>query len=225
MKFSLIIVLWSIGTIGHAQLAEPLFFNEKIHDFGEVVETTGPVDFEFTFTNNAARPVKIISVQASCGCTTPGWSTDPVAVGSKGFIKASFDPKGRPGYFNKTLTVTTDLTSSPLVLQIKGTVVDRLKVADQPLLVAKGNLRFATNSFNMGKVFINKPASVIEYAVLNAGTEVIEFKNVVAPAYIKIEKPTALNSKTKGIIKISYDAKLRNQYGFLSDNRNSYKRF
>ena len=93
MKFTLIIVLLSIGTIGHAQLAEPLFFNEKIHDFGEVVETTGPVDFEFTFTNNAARPVKIISVQASCGCTTPGWSTDPVAVGSKGFIKASFDPK------------------------------------------------------------------------------------------------------------------------------------
>jgi hypothetical protein len=163
-----------------------------------VVETAGPVDFEFTFTNNAARPVKIISVQASCGCTTPGWSTDPVAVGTKGFIKVSFDPKGRPGYFNKTLTVTTDLSSSPLVLQIKGTVVERLKVADQPLSVAKGNLRFATNSFNMGKVFINKPASVKEYAVMNAGAEVIEFKNVVAPAYIKIEKPTCTQLKYKG---------------------------
>jgi hypothetical protein len=218
MKLTLLIVLLSMGIIVHAQLAEPLFFNEKIHDFGEVVETAGPVDFEFIFTNNAARSVKIISVQASCGCTTPGWSTDPVAVGTKGFIKVSFDPKGRPGYFNKTLTVTTDLSSSPLVLQIKGTVVERLKVPDQPLSVAKGNLRFATNSFNMGKVFINKPASVKEYVVMNVGTEVVEFKNVVAPAYIKIEKPTALNSNTKGIIKISYDAKLRNQYGFLSDN-------
>lgn len=218
MKLSLIIFLLVTGINAHAQLAEPLFFNEKIHDFGEIAETAGPVDFEFTFTNNAVRSVKIISVQASCGCTTPGWSTDPVAVGTKGFIKVSFDPKGRPGYFNKTLTVTTDLTSSPLVLQIKGTVVDQLKVPDQPLSVSKGHLRFATNSFNMGKVFINKPASVKEYAVMNAGVDVIEFKNVVAPAYIKIEKPATLNPNTQGIIKISYDAKQRNQYGFLSDN-------
>lgn len=218
MKFLFILIFLSIAANGQAQLAEPLFFNEKIHDFGEIMESAGPVDFEFNFTNNAARQVKILSVQASCGCTTPGWSIEPVGVGLKGFIKASFDPKGRPGYFNKTLTVTTDLSSSPLVLQIKGTVVDQLKATDQPLTVTKGNLRFAVNSFNMGKVFINKPASMKEYVVLNTGTEAIEFKSVVAPAYIKVEKPLALNPNTQGVIKLSYDAKQRNQYGFLSDN-------
>ena len=89
----LFLVFLILGNQGFAQLAEPLFFKEKIHDFGEIIEADGAVEFEFTFTNSSVRPVKILSVQASCGCTTPGWSAEPVAVGKTGFIKASFDPK------------------------------------------------------------------------------------------------------------------------------------
>jgi hypothetical protein len=201
-----------------AQLTEPLIFKEKIHDFGEIVESSGSVEYEFSFTNSSGRPVKIISVQASCGCTTPGWSTAPVVAGEKGFIKASFDPKGRPGYFNKTLTVTTDFDRNPIVLQIKGAVVDRQSVTHESLPAVNGNLRLAFNSFNMGKIFINKPSTLKEFAVMNAGTDKIDFVNVVAPGYIKVEKPASLKPGERGLIKLLYDANLRNQYGFLSDN-------
>ncbi len=201
-----------------AQLTEPLIFKEKIHDFGELIESAGSVEYEFNFTNSSGRPVKIISVQASCGCTTPGWSTAPVVAGEKGFIKASFDPKGRPGYFNKTLTVTTDFDRNPIVLQIKGSVVDRQLATNESLPAINGNLRLAANSFNMGKIFINKQSALKEFAIMNVGTYKIDFVKVVAPAYIKVEKPASLNPAERGLIKLIYDAKLRNQYGFLSDN-------
>src|SRR5258706_8475681 len=108
-----------------AQQVEPVLFPEMSFDFGEITEEGGPADHEFTFINRTGRKVKILSVQASCGCTTPGWTKEPVAPGANGFVKASFDPKGRPGYFSKSLTVTTDFDGNSILLQIKGQVVNK----------------------------------------------------------------------------------------------------
>lgn len=211
-------VLWFGVANVSAQLSDPLLFNEKIHDFGEIIESKGPANFEFTFVNNSGRPVKILTVAASCGCTTPGWVKEVVPPGGRGFIKASYDPKGRPGYFNKTLTVTTDLGGAPIVLQVKGTVVEKLSSKADVLPVANGNLRLKNNSFNLGKLFINRPAVVTEFEVANAGESSIDFIGVTAPAYIKVETPASLKHDESGVIKITYDAKKRSQYGFLSDN-------
>ena len=92
MKRLVVVVLLLVPGLLKAQVVEPLLFREKVYDFGEIDENKGNADHEFLFTNNAARPVKILSVSASCGCTTPGWSKDPIAPGKTGFIKASFDP-------------------------------------------------------------------------------------------------------------------------------------
>jgi hypothetical protein len=218
MRHYLLLLLYLIQGTVLAQLSDPLVFKEKIHDFGEIVESAGPVEFEFNFTNTGGQAVKIISVQASCGCTTPGWSTEPVLVGGKGFVKASFDPTGRPGYFNKTLTVTTDFDANPIVLQIKGSVVDRKGAVVESLPARNGSLSLAANSLNMGKVFVNKPPISKEFVVVNVGRDKIDFESVLAPSYIKVEKPASLNPGERGIIKLTYYSKLRNQYGFLSDN-------
>ncbi len=221
MKFRFFSFLVLVGCIrAHGQLTEPLQFIEKIHDFGEIIEADGAAVYEFTFTNNSARPVKIVTVQASCGCTTPGWSNQPIAIGKTGFIKTSFDPKGRPGYFNKTLTVTTDLDRNPIVLQIKGMVVDKRSDKVATLTAANGGLRLKNSSFNLGKLYLNKPAETREFEVRNAGESVIKFTHADAPAYIKIVTPDSLHAGATGLIKITYDASKRNEYGFLSDKIN-----
>lgn len=213
-----IILLLSITTVGICQLAEPLYFREKVHDFGEVLEHNGPVDFEYVFTNNSSRPVRILTVQASCGCTTPGWTKEAVAPGKTGFIKASFDPKGRPGYFNKSLMVTTDLSANPITLQIKGTVVDKLSSKEELLPVVNGNLRLKSASINVGKIYLNKEPIPFDFAVLNDGKERIEFREVLAPTYIKVVTPPSLDPGARGVVQIIYNAKMKNQYGFQSDN-------
>ena len=154
-----------------AQQADPLLFKEKIFDFGEIIESSGNADHEFRFTNNTGRPIKIISVQASCGCTTPGWTQEVIANGKEGFVKASYNPKGRPGYFNKTLTVTTDFDGTSVVLQVKGQVVGHTSNnAANELTAANGNLKLKSVSFNLGKIFLNREPQSKEYTVVNAGT-------------------------------------------------------
>src|SRR6478735_2499683 len=77
------------------------------HDFGKI-KLGVPVTHEFKFTNTGKIPLIITNVQASCGCTTPSWTKDPVMPGGSGFIKATFNAAS-PGVFGKTVTVTANV--------------------------------------------------------------------------------------------------------------------
>jgi hypothetical protein len=216
--FGIAVLLSGIGS--YAQQAKSLQFREEIFDFGSVNEEGGPVVHEFVFTNTSGRPVKIVNVQASCGCTTPGWSKEPVAAGKTGFIQASYNPKGRPGYFNKSLTVTTDLEASPVVLQIKGQVTSGTAEVSADFKNANGNWKLKTASFNMGKVYRKNEATVRDFEVVNSGTKPVSFTGkYTGPAYVKVDVfPKTLAPGAKGNIKVSYNGKLKDAYGFQSDN-------
>jgi len=204
-----------------AQVAKPLQFREESFDFGSVKEEGGPVTHEFLFTNNSARYVKIVSVQASCGCTTPDWEKDPIGPGKTGFIQASYNPKGRPGYFNKSLTVTTDMDSNPLILQIKGQVSsDSAPLANADFQSATGSWKLKSGSFNLGKVYRKDEYTARDFQVLNSGTKTVTYSgSYVGPAYINVEvQPKALAPGEKGHIKVSYNGKMKGAYGFQSDN-------
>lgn len=202
----------------NAQQAQPLIFNETIHNFGTIDENSGNADFEFIFTNNSGRPVNIVSVAASCGCTTPGWTKETIENGKKGSIKASFDPRGRPGFFNKTLTVNTNLNGPPIVLQIKGNVTNEEMNNDAGRLTASnGSLNMRAKEINFGKIFINRPAAQQEMTLYNSGTKTIRIDSVKSASYLKVEMPDSIQPQQKAIMKVTYNAMLRNQYGFLSD--------
>lgn len=98
---------------------ENLVFDNEVHDFGAIPE--GPnADYEFTFKNTGKEPINLQTVNASCGCTTPSWSKEPVLPGKTGSIKASYATQGRPGGFTKSITVVSNAGTK--VLTIKGTV-------------------------------------------------------------------------------------------------------
>jgi hypothetical protein len=98
---------------------ENMVFTTESHDFGTIAE--GPAgDYEFAFKNTGKEPLTIESVHASCGCTTPSYSKEPIAPGKTGKIKASYNTVGRPGAFTKSITVTSNAGTK--VLTIRGTV-------------------------------------------------------------------------------------------------------
>lgn len=203
-----------------AQLARPLQFREESYDFGEVVEKNGPVTHQFEFTNKLNRPVKIIGVKPSCGCTTPDWTKEPVMPGMTGFIQARFDPKGRPGYFTKSLTVTTDADSNPILLHIKGTVAAEGKEAITEFAGINGNWKIRASSFNLGKIYMKDEFVVREYPIMNNGKKSISYLDKFdGPSYIKAEvEPKSLAPGERGVIRLSYNGKLKGEYGFQSDN-------
>jgi hypothetical protein len=90
------------------------------HDFGKIKQGV-PVTHEFKFTNKGAVPMVITNVTASCGCTTPDWTRDPIAPGGQGFVKATYNAAA-PGGFNKTVTVTSNIENGFVQLFIKGEV-------------------------------------------------------------------------------------------------------
>lgn len=209
-----------ISTNVTAQVAAPIKFTEETFDFGNVVEENGPVSHEFTFTNTSTRPIQILAVKPSCGCTTPGWTKEPIMPGKTGSIKAQFDPKGRPGFFNKSLTVTTDFDNQPIIFQIKGTVVSKDKNTHADLLAASGNLRLRSLSFNFSKIYRNDEFVVREFEVINAGTKPVTYANKVeGPPYIRVSiEPVTIPAGEKATIKVSYNGKQSGRYGFQSDN-------
>ncbi|MBR5102663.1 MAG: DUF1573 domain-containing protein [Muribaculaceae bacterium] len=104
-------------------------FNERSHDFGTIKDKDGPVSYEFEFKNTGNKPLVIVDVLASCGCTRPEFPTKPIKPGKKGKIKVTYSPYGRPpGPFSKTVKVKSNAKESRVILLIQGTtVVDKSK--------------------------------------------------------------------------------------------------
>lgn len=90
-------------------------------DLGEL-KLNKPVTHEFTFINTGSAPLVISSVKASCGCTVTSYTKSPVAVGSKGFVSATYNA-ATPGVFTKTIIVNANTTGGVTQLVIKGEVV------------------------------------------------------------------------------------------------------
>lgn len=98
-----------------------LKFEKELHNFGELQE--GPIaTYSFVVTNTGNAPVVISNAMASCGCTTPEWSKDPIMPGASSNLKVGYNTSGRPGNFTKTITVTSSAENATVVLTIKGSV-------------------------------------------------------------------------------------------------------
>lgn len=123
-KGILLMIACAILTAANAQESgTTLVFDKLTHDFGNIVRGDGPQTYSFEFTNRGNVPVSIQKVTASCGCTTSGWTQEPVAPGAKGFVKVTYSPSGITT-FNKSVTVKiTGGTPETVALRVQGNVV------------------------------------------------------------------------------------------------------
>lgn len=211
-------ILFAFVISVNAQSGPKFNFEESEFDFGTIKEESGFAEHKFVFTNTGAAPMVIQGVRASCGCTTPAWSKEPIAPGEKGFVTARYNPKNRPGPFRKSLTVTSNADPSRTVLYIKGVVEGRTKTVAEQLPHKVGDLRFQNRSFNMSKLTTQKPTTR-SFEVYNDGEQDIIFsKEYEAKDYIKVSfQPEVLKPKQKGKIVLTYDAKMKNELGFVTD--------
>ena len=95
---------------------------EEQFDFGTIKEADGPVTHAFTLKNVGNAPLVITRASASCGCTKPKFSTEPIAPGKSTKIEVTYNPAGRPGQFVKTVAVYSNGKDGAFILRIKGVV-------------------------------------------------------------------------------------------------------
>lgn len=118
--FSLFVALFVLVAVSYAQKGVMKFAKET-HDFGKV-EQGKPVTHVFEFKNTGTDPIVINDAQASCGCTKPTFSREPVLPGKTGTVSATYNAASA-GPFNKSVTVTSNAESGSTVLYLKGEVV------------------------------------------------------------------------------------------------------
>ncbi|WP_165020794.1 MULTISPECIES: DUF1573 domain-containing protein [unclassified Dysgonomonas] len=125
ISFILLALILSTGFIAaqNGKKAPKATFTNEVHDFGKVEESVGTVSCEFVFKNNGDAPLVIQRVQTTCGCTTPDYTKEPILPGKEGKIKVTFSTTGRPGVFDKKVTIFSNVPDEVYVLTIKGEVI------------------------------------------------------------------------------------------------------
>jgi len=106
-------------------------FAESEFDFGDIKADT-KVHHTFTFTNTGKSPLLIEDATASCGCTTPSWTKEPVAPGARGKMEVQFDSHGKNGIISKQVAVRANTQPGITTILIKGNVLSS-SPADKPL--------------------------------------------------------------------------------------------
>lgn len=126
-KILLIAMMLVCGmTAAMAQKQAEIKFDTLTHNFGTFSgKTTPKVSCLFTFQNVGETPLVINQAIASCGCTVPEYTKEPIQPGQKGEIKVTYDSTGKwPGHFKKSITVRTNGVVEMTRLYIEGDMTE-----------------------------------------------------------------------------------------------------
>lgn len=194
-------------------------FDTQNWNFGDVEESGGNVTHVFTFTNISPRPVVVLDVSASCGCTSPSFSRKPVMPGAKGEISVVFDPINRPGRFSKGVSVR--LSSNERVsLNIEGNVIPRERSVEElyPFEVGAG-LRLDSNfhAFSyLGRGDESK-ATIVIYNTSDKDAS-IELRPTKSSGLLRVEAPQSVKAQALDKITLTYKVEEgSDRYGMLDD--------
>ncbi len=88
----------------------------RLHE-GEVVER------RFSLLNTGDKPLVILSVETSCGCTEVDFPKEPLMPGQKQPFSFSFDSRGFYGWQLKAITIRTSAGRYPFKLWVTADVI------------------------------------------------------------------------------------------------------
>ncbi|KAA6308633.1 hypothetical protein EZS27_039736 [termite gut metagenome] len=122
--FTVIALIAGCGNVSAQREAE-IKFDTLIHDFGTFSEKEPVVSYEFKFTNVGNMPLVIHQAIASCGCTVPEYTKEPVLPGKTGTVQITYNGTGKVlGHFKKSITLRTNGKTEMLRLYIEGDMTE-----------------------------------------------------------------------------------------------------
>jgi len=115
--------------------AEPVFvptaegpkieFEKTVHDYGQI-EQGANGEAVFKFRNVGSEPLVLSGVSASCGCTVPAWSREPIMSGEFGSITVRYNT-AIIGHIGRAVTVHSNSVDNTnrVILRLSGNVNPR----------------------------------------------------------------------------------------------------
>lgn len=217
--FGIITFLVLIITLNNAngQTFADIKFEKMDHNFGTIKEENGPANYTFKFTNTGKIPLIIHGAVASCGCTTPEWSKEPILPGKTGFIKASYNPELRPGVFTKSITVNANISNSVVVLTISGDVISKALGINELFPTDFGQLRLVSNEMAFVKIK-NDEVKTDTLHFYNPGSSPVSVDFKIIPPHITIKTfPSIVPPKSKGYFLVTFNAGKNHTFGYVTN--------
>ncbi|MBR5655406.1 MAG: DUF1573 domain-containing protein [Prevotella sp.] len=173
-----------------------------------------PVTAEYELKNNSGGMLHVRDVRTTCGCTAVEYPQQGIPSGEDFFIRITYDAK-QMGHFEKSVGIYTDVETLPVVLTLKGVVVEEIKdfVGEYPyklgdLLVDRDNIEF--DDVNQG----DRPVAKIHVKNETGGSS--EPVVMHLPNYLKAEvSPSKIASGHSGVITIMLDTRQIRDYGLI----------
>ena len=124
-RIAFMMIMVCMSMMAMAQKGAEIKFDKTSHNFGSFSEKNAVQECVFTFTNVGDKPLVINQAGASCGCTVPSYTKQPIAPGKKGEIKVTYNGAGKfPGHFKKTITIRTNGTVEMTRLYVEGDMTE-----------------------------------------------------------------------------------------------------
>jgi len=197
-----------------------LVFSPDEWNFGSIEESRGRVSHTFAGVNRGARPVVILDVVASCGCTVPEFSRKPVLPGDSTRITVTYDPANRPGAFSKELGVYSSERRKIASLTVRGDVVPRKKTVEELYPVdAGGGLRLDGSLCAFTYVYQGRQRQMsLGYANTSDRTLRLSLRPESVSGFLKVDYPRSVAPGERGEINFTYAIPAGSaRYGALRD--------
>ncbi len=187
-------------------------------DVDNDVVATGDIMYQqphtatFTLRNSGTEPLRILSVEAACGCTAVSWSKEPVAPGTATEIAVTYDAQ-LLGTFQKEVELRTNASEEPVYLTLQGRVVTTVSDYSDAFPYDLGSVRLTARQIDFGDITIGERAEV-EIAVLNDSRNAYHPALMHLPPYLTATyHPETLAGGRSGRITLRLNSERMKHYG------------
>lgn len=189
-----------------------------VHDFGAFNEDDERVRAYFHFVNTGDEPVVILQAAASCGCTVPSYSREPIEPGDTATITVQFNPVGRAGRFEKSVYVRTDASHERFRLKVRGAVIGNESTIKGRYPVEMGPLKMHNGVAMLGRVH-QKGAKSAFIDGYNQSEDTLHLAFDHVPAYLTVmATPEAVPPGEQVNISIHHKGENNDNWGMLTDS-------
>lgn len=191
--------------------AQKITTQHEIVDCGQVIFRK-PVTAEFQMKNDGNKALVINKVLKSCGCTSVEYPKKRIAAGESFMVKVTYDAK-QMGSFVKQLVIYSNASEDPMLLSMRGRVVEQISDFSGEYTCMLGNLKADMDEVEFDDVNRgDRPVQRIH--IFNPTNDVLEPVVMHLPPYLTAQvSPSKLAPHHAGEISIILDSKKLHDFG------------